>query len=132
MTRYLDIFLDIEEYKSRLPKATRQEIMDVAISMWENRELDETRREYGVFQAFDKAGESFVNADLAKELELTINHQLEQYGYPIRLAIQQAKLSLPLFRVPTQTYEIVVLDNTFFESMDPMIDWMIENRQELK
>ena len=122
---------DIDDYTSSLPGAYKNDICNAAIEIWENRTSDQRREEWGTFQAFDKFGIPALRGYLAQELELNVNELLQEEGYSIKISVRQISVSVPPFRVPTQTFEIVVLDNSQSEAEDPVKDWLIEYGPEL-
>lgn len=124
-------FGEMYEYTSRLPNIKVEEIKENAIFIWENRSGEDMREEWGSFQAFDRHGNTYFKSDIAKDLELNLNEQLLEEGYPIKLSVRQLSVSTLIGKVPTQTFEIVVLDNSRSEAQDPIWDWMIEYGKEL-
>ncbi len=124
---------EINDYTHRLPNANLNEVLDVVLPIWENRELGVIRREWGTFQIFHKHSNPCFGQEAASELELKVNDYLKENSFPLAISIQQICVCLPPFpfRVPTQTYEVVIFDNSISEAQDPLIDWIIENRAEL-
>jgi hypothetical protein len=56
-----------------------------------------------------------------------VNDHLRENEHPIRVAVSRININLPLGRVPTATYEVVVLDNAIHEAQDPLWQKKIED-----
>jgi hypothetical protein len=128
------VMQEFEEYRNGLLKAEAPSIFDRALEIWEKRTREAKREEWGTFQVYDEFGSIYFRGDRAIEnLEGNLNELLQKEGYPIKVCINQIYMSLPIYpyKVPTPTYEVVVLDNCRSEAQDYMTDWIIEHRNEL-
>lgn len=121
----LDGLAELWEYTLNLPDFESSEIKEVAIRIWENRKENEQKQEeFGAFQVYGRFVNIFLGEEMARELELQLNDELEQEGFPIKLSIRQINIS----GMPTQTFEIIILDNSDYEAVDPILTRLIEEQ----
>lgn len=127
MLRYLNSTLELIEYVNELPCATASDVLSKSLELWQEYVGEKQREEYGAFQIFDRLGFGFWKHDHAKELEISVNDHLRENEHPIRVAVSRININHPLGRVPTATYEVVVLDNAIHEAQDPLWQKKIED-----
>jgi hypothetical protein len=129
MLRLFAFVKEMNDYTDSLPNADLYDIQDEAIRIWQMRENQKEREELGAFQAFDRSGK-FILYDRSIELEQSINDSFLEEQIPIKVSVRQINIHAPFFgKVPTRTFEIVVLDTAVSEAIDPIVTKFIETEQ---
>jgi hypothetical protein len=130
----LDSFIDMYDYIDRLPCADITTLRDKILEISESSSFDTMREEIGTFQFFDRHCTTLWNKDAASELEISLNEHFKEEGHPIAVQIARFYMHSPFFpgKIPSLTYEVVILDNSFFESIDPLSTKIIEDQEKFE
>ena len=107
-----DSIIELSEYTSNLPNFNFISLRDRILEIHnENHSLN--REELGVFQSYDFGGMNSFIGDWEREiLEKKLNDFLYENELSISVQISQIKIS----GMPTQTFEVIVLDDSTSEN----------------
>ena len=104
--------IELNEYTSNLPNFNFSSLRDRILEI-RKENYSEKREELGVFQSYDFGGMNSFIGDREREiLEKKLNDYLYENELYISIQISQIKIN----GIPTQTFEVIVLDNPTSEN----------------